>query len=157
LSPRANGGVASSVSYTSELYLTLIHTCNETSIYPPVAGDRTPDQEGRLRVEPGSPAVTEARSAFGASPSLPCVPAKVPSQNPQRPLALGNRNRSRRGRATSQPVFVEFATYALVSGLRGSWMEARVTKVAAPMARRILSRVGELAHLVRAIGADHQS
>jgi hypothetical protein len=34
-------------------------------------------------------------TAYGAFPSLPRVPAKVPSPNPQRPLALGSGNRLR--------------------------------------------------------------
>jgi hypothetical protein len=61
-------------------------------------------------------------AGIGASSSLPCVRAEVPSPNPQRPFALSSGNRSRLRTSITSTMFVEFAGYAPASRLRGGWI-----------------------------------
>jgi hypothetical protein len=55
---------------------------------------RAADPEGQPWVERGGPGVLVRMAAVGASSSLPPIPAKVASPSRQRPLRLGDGNRS---------------------------------------------------------------
>ena len=78
-----------------------------------------PQAECPERVDLRRLAVVGRTAGVGAFPSLPRVPAKVRSPNPQRSHALGNGNRA-----------ISSTNLHSCKPPEASWMEARVTRVA---------------------------